>query len=206
MKDDRQGSRLAGTGAPKTLRRVVVAVTDAIYLSLRSQLAPAAITFFALLGRPAESGAQSAYVRVNQIGYEAGNQPFRAYLMSTALESGATFSVTNSQGNVVYSAAVGALFGTWSHSKTLTYDVYVIDFAAPRGNTYTISVSGPAAATSPSFPVGTRGELYPGLLLNTLFFYETERDGPNYIPNALRTVPGHLNDVLLAVGGTRATT
>ncbi len=25
-------------------------------------------------------------------------------------------------------------------------------------------------------------------------FYQTERDGPDYIPNALRTAPGHLND------------
>jgi endoglucanase len=33
------------------------------------------------------------------------------------------------------------------------------------------------------------------LLLNTRFFYETERDGPRYVPNALRTAPGHLNDV-----------
>jgi hypothetical protein len=28
--------------------------------------------------------AQAAYVRVNQIGYEAGKTPFRAFLMSTA--------------------------------------------------------------------------------------------------------------------------
>jgi endoglucanase len=41
--------------------------------------------------------------------------------------------------------------------------------------------------------------LYPGLLLNTKFFYETERDGPDYIPNALRTAPGHLNDAHAAV-------
>ena len=50
------------------------------------------------------------------------------------------------------------------------------------------------AATSPVFAVDDPAMLYPGLLLNTLFFYETERDGPNYIPNALRTAPGHLND------------
>ena len=32
------------------------------------------------------------------------------------------------------------------------------------------------------------------MLLNTLFFYQTERDGADYIPNALRTAPGHLKD------------
>ena len=36
--------------------------------------------------------------------------------------------------------------------------------------------------------------LYSGLLLNTLFFYQTERDGANFVPNALRTAPGHLKD------------
>ena len=41
--------------------------------------------------------------------------------------------------------------------------------------------------------------LYAGLLLNTLFFYETERDGPNYVPNVLRTAPGHLNDATASV-------
>jgi len=164
------------------------------HFSPRLRLVPAAIAFLTLLGWPAESGARSAYVRVNQIGYEAGSDPFRAYLISSLPESGATFTVTNSQGNVVYSVAVGALLGTWSHSKTLTYDVYAIDFSVPGGDTYTISVSGPLAATSPRFPVDKAAVLYPGLLLNTLFFYETERDGPDYIANALRTAPGHLND------------
>src|SRR5208282_2059575 len=46
----------------------------------------------------------------------------------------------------------------------------------------------------PEFAVDTPEVLYSGLLLNTLWFYETDRDGPNYIPNALRSAPGHLND------------
>ena len=138
--------------------------------------------------------AQSAYVRVSQVGYEAGSSPFRAYLMSTIPETGATFAVLNASGQTVYSGAIGALLGTWSNSATLTYSVYAMDFTVPAANGYTISVSGPAGAASPVFPVQNPSMLYPGLLLNTLFFYETERDGPNYVPNALRTAPGHLND------------
>jgi len=114
--------------------------------------------------------------------------------MSTASESGATFSVVNSEGVTVYSSAIGALLGTWGNSKKLTYDVYSLSFAVPGGDIYTISVTGPVAATSPKFAVNTPDTLYPGLLLNTLWFYETDRDGPNYIPNALRSAPGHLND------------
>ena len=142
--------------------------------------------------RPAQ--AQSAYVRVSQVGYEAGKAPFRAYLMSTVEQSGATFKVVNSKGAASYSGSAGALLGTWSHSKTLTYYVYAIDFDVPAGDIYTISLSGPVTASSPSFAVDKPDVLYPGLLLNTLFFYETERDGPDFIRNALRTAPGHVKD------------
>lgn len=139
------------------------------------------------------ASAESAWVRVNQAGYEAG-QPARAYLMTKAPVSGVTFTVTNSAGKVVASGSAGSLIGTWAHNKTVTYDVYPIDFSVPAGETYTLSVSGPVTAKSPQFAVDTPGALYPGFLLNTLFFYQTERDGPDFIPNALRTAPGHLKD------------
>jgi endoglucanase len=142
----------------------------------------------------ASGAASSAYIRVNQAGYESGHPPFQAYLMSTASEAGATFDVINSRGKTVYSAPIGAPAGIWSNSTKLVYDVYPLTFFAPGGNVYTISVDGPVAATSPLFAVDTPAVLYPGLLLNTLWFYETERDGPDYIRNALRTAPGHLND------------
>jgi endoglucanase len=143
--------------------------------------------------------AQSAYVRVSQVGYEATAPPFRAYLMSDAAETGATFNVLNSGGQIVFSGPIGGLLGTWSNSATLTYSVYALDFTIPPGDGYTISVTGPLPAVSPAFPVADPLPLYSGLLLNTRFFYETERDGPDYIPNALRTAPGHLNDTKATV-------
>jgi endoglucanase len=138
--------------------------------------------------------AQSAWVRVSQVGYEAGQSPSRAYLMATAPQTSATFSVINSQGTTVYSAPVGTQLGTWSHSNAGTYYVYALDFNAPAGDLYSISVSGPIAAESPNFAVDRSDVLYSGLLLNTLFFYETERDGPDFIRNSLRSAPGHLKD------------
>lgn len=131
---------------------------------------------------------------MSQIGYETGNTPFRAFLMSTVAETGVTFEVLDSKGQMAYSAAVGPLLGIWSNSPTLTYKVYALDFSVPGKETYSIGVRGPVAATSPRFPVDSAAALYSGLLLNTRFFYESERDGPQYIPNALRTAPGHLND------------
>ncbi len=138
--------------------------------------------------------AQSASVRVSQVGYESGGTPFRAYLMSSTPVSDETFQVFNSKGKASFSGSVGALLGTWSHSKTVTYSVYALDFFVPGGDLYKIKVSGTASATSDQFAVDTPQNLYSGLLLNALFFYETERDGANYIPNALRTAPGHLKD------------
>src|SRR5208282_942681 len=150
--------------------------------------------FLVLLACAPRLLAEPAYVRVNQAGYEAGNAPFRAYLMARSAVTGATFQVINSKGDAADSGHVGALLGTWGHSKTVTYNVYALDFNVPGGDLYAIKVSGPVSATSPAFAVDSSERLYSGLLLNTLFFYETERDGKHFIPNALRTAPGHLKD------------
>jgi endoglucanase len=152
-----------------------------------------AIALFAVLlgGLPLQG--EAAYVRVNQVGYEADG-PMRAYLMSTTAETGSTFEVVGDNGKAAYSAKVGQPVGTWTRNKKLAYYVYALDFSVPCGRSYSIAVSGPAAAQSPRFAVDRPEVLYPGLLLNTLFFYETQRDGADFIPNALRDRPGHLKD------------
>jgi endoglucanase len=141
---------------------------------------------------PARAAAAAAFVRVNQIGYASGSQAKRAYLMASGAEAGAVFSVQDASGATVYSAPIGANLGKWSTSYP---DVYALDFnPVTTAGTYTITVTGPIAATSPSFAIGAGTSLYSGALANSLSFYQTERDGPGFIPNALRTAPGHLND------------
>jgi endoglucanase len=136
------------------------------------------------------AASNSAYIRVNQVGYVTGATK-RAYLMATAAETGATFAVKNSGGGTVYSAAIGANLGKWG---TFTY-VYALDIdSVSTVGTYTISVASPVAATSPSFKIDSGTNIYSTPLANSLFYYETSRDGANYIPNSLRTAPGHLND------------
>jgi endoglucanase len=149
---------------------------------------------FALASMIRPARAESAYLRVSQVGYEAGKAPFRAYLMSRQEETHATFEVRNSSGVIVDSGHVGALLGKWGHSKMVSYNVYALDFNAPAGDLYTISVSGRMPALSPRFAVDDPDILYSGLLLNTLFFYQTERDGASFVQNALRSKPGHLKD------------
>ena len=155
----------------------VLVVAGALALTLAPPLAKA------------QSG--SAFVRVNQVGYTATASK-RAYLMTSGIETGATFSVKNTGGTTVYSAPIGAKLGTWS---TAYPDVYALDFGAVTApGTYTIVVSGPITASSPGFPIATATNVYLGALSNALSFYQNERDGANYIPSALRTAPGHLND------------
>lgn len=134
----------------------------------------------------------AAYVRVNQAGYVSGASK-RAYLMASGAETGATFSILNSTGGTVFGpAAIGANLGRWSSSYP---DIYALDFDSfVTVGSYTISVSGPFAATSPSFKIDSAANLYSTPLANSLYYYENERDGPNYIASPLRTAPGHVND------------
>ena len=134
--------------------------------------------------------AGSAFIRVNQVGYPDSASK-RAYLMSTDVETGATFTVRTG-GAAVFTGTVGSDLGKWS--KTYTH-VYPLDFDAfATAGTYTIEVAGPLPATSPPFRIATGTNLYAGSLTNALRFYGNERDGANYIPSALRTAPAHLND------------
>src|SRR5216683_7822874 len=84
--------------------------------------------------------AQTAFVRVNQAGYEAGNAPLRAYLMSQTALIDETFEVVNSKGDIAHTGRIGTLLGTWGHSKKVSYNVYALDFNVPSGDLYTIRV------------------------------------------------------------------
>src|SRR4029450_4305331 len=133
----------------------------------------------------------AAFVRGNQVGYPP-TAPKSASLMSNVPETGATFTVKNASGTTVFAASVGTNVGAWSNSFK---NVYALDFdAVVTPGSYTILVTGPVAATSPAFRIDSGSNVYAGPLANALAFYQTERDGPNFIPNALRSAPGHLND------------
>ena len=133
-----------------------------------------------------------AFVRVNQLGYPA-TATKRAYLISNVSETGATYSVRRtSDGAVAFTGTVGKPLGRWSARWR---HVYALDFdSVGTAGTFVVDVSGPAAAGSPPFAIGSPANLYGGALHNALSFYQDERDGPDFIRSALRTAPGHLND------------
>jgi endoglucanase len=131
--------------------------------------------------------AATTFVRVDQSGY-----PQRAvkvaYVMSTGPLSG-TAVVTDSVGAGVDAVALGPSVGSWNRTFKFVYKVTFSSVTAD--GTYTISAGG---GTSPRFPIAPASTVYSQDLANSLYFYENERDGPDFIPTALRTAPGHLND------------
>src|SRR5215831_14547787 len=109
--------RSSGTGSALHQREDFMQLEDARgqWCPLALGSGPSFVAFvlrwvLAMAGIVAPAMAQSAFVRVNQVGYPVGTTK-RAYLMSSGAETGATFSVVNSGGTSVLSASVGANLG-----------------------------------------------------------------------------------------------
>jgi endoglucanase len=135
--------------------------------------------------------AQEAFVRVDQLGYGALASK-RAYLMSSSNETGAPFTIAGEGGGTVLAGTVGSAVGSWS--KAFPF-VYALDFDSLHATgRYTLAVGGAIPASSAPFEVAPATSLYGPALANALSFYENERDGPQYLPSALRNAPAHLND------------
>ena len=112
--------------------------------------------------------------------------------MSEEPEPRATFRVVDSRGHTVYRGHAGRSSGAWSSRYP---HVYPLDFdRVHAAGSYRLVVAGPGTPTSPRLRIAPPRKLYSSPLANSLFFYEAERDGPNFIRSALRTAPGHLND------------
>jgi len=136
------------------------------------------------------AGAQSAFVRFNQLGYE-GRAPKRAYLIAPGKAAGATFEVLNARRAVVYRAAVGNRFGHWGR-----YTVAALDFdPVTQEGAYTIVVQGRYPAISGPILVGPASRLYQPASGHALQYFRTVRDGPDFYRSALRTAAGHLHDL-----------
>ena len=152
------------------------------------------VTAPALIPVNAAEAAPSAraQVRVDQVGY-ATTATKRAYLMTATADPRAVFRVVDSRGDVAYASAVGVDQGAWSS----TYDhVYAMDFnrVARDGSFHIVVSDGSMQVRSPVFRIDAPARLYATAMANSLSFYENERDGPDFIPSALRNAPGHLND------------
>jgi endoglucanase len=165
------------TAAPR-LRPIVILASSLV------------LTTSAVFAAPARAVTATAFVRVNQLGYPTASAK-QAFLMSSDVETGATFDLKTG-GSTVFSAAIGGDLGAWSMSYP---HVYTLDFTPlSTAGTYSIEVTGPIPAASPSFRIGSGSTVYGQALVNARSFYGNERDGGAYIPSPLRTAPAHLND------------
>ena len=149
--------------------------------------------------RPARFGATPqppteihCHIRVNQVGY-AIHDPRFATLMSNVDESGHLFEVIASRTrNVSLVVEPTVQERSWNKRYRFTYRLPLDGILVP-GRYFIRSISQPSCV-SPSFVIGSSVSVYAQSLNNALFFFQTQRDGPDVPLNALRPQPTHLTD------------
>ena len=140
------------------------------------------------------AGAPAAAIRVDQVGYPSGAAKL-AEIMTKARPSGDLHWVLVRAGSCTVAASGVARqnLGSWSKRYGWVWAARFSQVRAP--GRYRVGILGDASAASPWFAIGSAARLYARPLANALYFFENERDGPDFIHTALRSAPGHLNDL-----------
>jgi endoglucanase len=149
----------------------------------------AGCTAAAALSRP--SGV-TVLLRVDQSGYPT-TAVKAGYVMATRPLSGNVL-VVNATGKTVDTVRLGGSAGAWN---TRYPDVYKVVFSSvSTPGQYTLRFG---TAASPKFQVAPAATIYATDLANSLYFYENERDGPDFVKTPLRSAAAHVNDEKAAV-------
>ena len=135
---------------------------------------------------------------MDQVGYPSGAAKL-AEIMTKARPSGDLpggglhwVLVRAGSCTVAASGVARQNLGAWSKRYGWVWAARFSQVRAP--GRYRVGILGDASAASPWFAIGSAARLYAQPLANALYFYENERDGPDFIHTALRSAPGHLND------------
>jgi endoglucanase len=144
------------------------------------------------------AAAPAAAIRVDQVGYPSGAAKL-AEIMTKARPSGDLpggglrwVLVRAGSCTVAASGVARQNLGSWSKRYGWVRAARFSGVRAP--GRYRLGILGDASAASPWFAIGSAARLYARPLANALYFYENERDGPDFIHTPLRSAPGHLND------------
>jgi endoglucanase len=139
------------------------------------------------------AGAPAAAVRVDQVGYPAGAVKQAEIMTKSKPASALRWVVVRAGSCTVAASGLAAKdLGAWSKRYGWVWAARFSGVHAP--GSYRVGILSDPAAASSWFPVGPAAQLYAKPLANALYFYQNERDGPDFIHTALRTAPGHLND------------
>jgi endoglucanase len=156
--------------------------------------APAPRSVLATGSHRKPASGPAAAIRVDQVGYPAGSVK-QAEIMSRAKPpSGGLHWVLVRAGSCTVAAAGAAREDLGSWSKRYGW-VLAATFSGVRApGWYRLGIGNDPSAASPWFRIAPATQLYARALANARYFYANERDGPDFIPTALRSAPGHLND------------
>jgi hypothetical protein len=146
-------------------------------------------------GQPSQArsaGAAAApAVRVNQVGYPPASTKI-AFVMLARHVASVRFALEGAHGGVYLTGRSTADLGRWSPAYQA---VYRLDFSAFRHpGTYRIAVTSPAAARSPAFLIASPATLYHRLVLNSVRYFTSERDGADVLGTVLSRKPANLTD------------
>lgn len=139
-----------------------------------------------------DGGEVPAAIRVNQVGYVAGEKKF-AYVMGdrdTLADAG--FEVLDEHGDTAGQGTLGPSLGGWNDTYTA---VRTIDLSSlRRTGTYRLRLVGAGGEPEVRFRVAPAGRLLDPLRADGVRFFGTQRDGGDVLADATGREPSHLTD------------
>jgi endoglucanase len=140
---------------------------------------------------PTVGAAAPAQVRVNQVGFTPTSAK-TAFVMLPRAVRGVRFALQSPGGSVYLVGRSSDDLGRWSASYGAVYELNFSAFRHP--GSYRIRLTSPASAVSPTFLIASSRALYRRLVLNSVRFFTSERDGANVSPAVLHRRPANLTD------------
>jgi endoglucanase len=135
-------------------------------------------------------GANVSHIRLNQAGYIQNEGKMAILMVAGGTQTGSFKVINTADASVAFTASIPATsLGSWSVSYT---NEYLLDFSAVTNCGVYYIMAG--AVLSQDFPITNAEAIYAPLLTNALFFFQSQRDGPNVLTNVLNRQPSHHYD------------